>query len=361
VLNISTTVMNCLVPSEVAKPNWSLLAGLRFALACIVVFYHTSYLIWPMGWMPKLGWHFGGFAAVFGFLLISGFSIAHSIHKESKGFYARRFERLAPTYYLSFFFGVAVYGLFFFYTSPDTAEWPSMSEDPWQWAVSCLMLGGILAIPLPLMGPAWSLGAEICYYAVAPFLKRLPLKALAALGVSSVVFYVYTGLTSGNNFPSWFGLTTIGCLFWPWLAGWLFYHYRYSSLCWPGLVVVLALFGEASGRTADGNLITIAVVGAALIEGHRLIFSRSVARVLDYLGDVSFPLYLSHYPAIYFAKFLLAKSLLPNYTTAIMAVVFASAAAITFIAQARSTLLARSKNRAVTTVQAEAIPEAAVA
>src|SRR3954447_15185767 len=65
-----------------APDSWKILGGLRFALAMIVLFGHLVRFVPDQGPINKGLLLFGGLgaaAAVFCFLVISGYSIAHSI------------------------------------------------------------------------------------------------------------------------------------------------------------------------------------------------------------------------------------------------------------------------------------------
>jgi peptidoglycan/LPS O-acetylase OafA/YrhL len=80
--------------------QWKVLAGLRFFLAWIVVCYHLKNFIPDYGkdFLCTFG-KLNGLTAVLGFLLISGYSIAHSLTKNPEGFYNRRFLRIYPLYF----------------------------------------------------------------------------------------------------------------------------------------------------------------------------------------------------------------------------------------------------------------------
>jgi peptidoglycan/LPS O-acetylase OafA/YrhL len=84
-----------------SPPNvdrWAVLAGLRFFLALTVVGNHLRFVVneqrpW---WSPIA--RYNAFGSVLAFLLISGYSIAHSYNRQPAGFYGRRFWRIYPVY-----------------------------------------------------------------------------------------------------------------------------------------------------------------------------------------------------------------------------------------------------------------------
>lgn len=77
--------------------QWPVLGGLRFFLAWVVLCSHLRHSV-PAGDLLMSFQNFNNFSAVLGFLLISGFSIAHSVSKATEGFYRRRFIRVYPLY-----------------------------------------------------------------------------------------------------------------------------------------------------------------------------------------------------------------------------------------------------------------------
>ena len=82
------------------KPaEWPVLAAVRFLMALAVVVYHLS-IVRTRSSVPYLD-QLGGLGCICGFLAISGYSIAHSVTMQPKGFYARRAWRIMPTYYVS--------------------------------------------------------------------------------------------------------------------------------------------------------------------------------------------------------------------------------------------------------------------
>ena len=81
-------------------------------------------------------------------------------------------------------------------------------------------------------------------------------------------------------------------LLWAWLSGFLFYR----SPGWSGALVVLVGY-HAVSRFADRSPAAYLIAAVALILAKNLPpMPRLLARVLNYLGDLSYPLYLVHVP-----------------------------------------------------------------
>lgn len=164
-----------------------MLGTLRLVLALLVALSHAGVRV--AGLTP-------GVLAVVGFYLISGYVMAGLIrrHYHHRGqvpaFYLDRVIRLAPQY----FFYVGLTLAWYFFSQPVGN--PYLSHSP-----STLdILNNLLIVPLnfymytgsdefTLIPPAWSLGAEVQFYLMAPFILIWPRRMLAA-GLVSLGFYL---------------------------------------------------------------------------------------------------------------------------------------------------------------------------
>ena len=139
--------------------KWSILAGVRFALASIVAINHLgdfTSLGW-LGFIPK----FGAFEAIIGFLVISGYSICASYVKQPDGFLWRRIMRLYPIYFASILIGYAAMRLL---NQPA----PGLLTI----AINAFFLNQLITAS-SFVGPAWSLSLEFWLYCLTPFLVRI--------------------------------------------------------------------------------------------------------------------------------------------------------------------------------------------
>ncbi len=84
-----------------SESSWAVLAALRLFLSMIVVLGHFSIFIKSDPYNIFGNGYFVAVSAVFGFFLISGFSIAASLDREPHSFYGRRFLRIWPLYLAS--------------------------------------------------------------------------------------------------------------------------------------------------------------------------------------------------------------------------------------------------------------------
>jgi peptidoglycan/LPS O-acetylase OafA/YrhL len=296
---VTTTLEAILEPLPHAEPRrviappggdeWAVLGGLRFLLAMIVFLGHTGDLNGAhfSGWPALANWMVPE-AAVMAFLMVSGYSMAHSIEKP-RGFYRRRLRRIWPLYITGLALGwliISVHGMVIMPGGQriELPSWLSLLRN-------LFFLQGWNAYPLLIDGPLWSISVEVVYYALTPIFVRLRPWALGLLIIVSGAWFLDL-----SNPISWqlHGRTMPG-LAWAWLLG--FYWYRYRSE-WLRIVVLGIVCGLTISRYQRLGPVT-AVVGMALTaSAPQLILPRQMYRILNYLGELSYPLYTLHWPTI---------------------------------------------------------------
>ena len=327
------------IPSSAAfsdtKPHYDLLDGLRGVAALLVVWYHVFEGYAFAGAKPTVECINHGYLCVDFFFMLSGFVIGYAYDDRwnrsltLKGFFQRRLIRLHPMVIMG-----AVLGTVTFLVQ-GSVQW-----DGTHIATSAVMLALLLSLFLipavpgcgyevrgngemfPLNGPAWSLFFEyIGNILYALFIRRLSDKALLALvivlgaalgcfaltdasgygcigvgwtldrinfvgGLLRMLFPFTLGMFLSRRFRPvrikgafWIcSLLLVGLFFIPYIAG-------NSPFLWNGLfeiscialVFPVLVWLGASGTTTDT-------------------FS---TRVCKFLGDLSFPLYIVHYPFMY--------------------------------------------------------------
>ena len=309
------------------KPHYDILDGLRGVAALTVVIFHlfeayaTSHLDQQIN---------HGYLAVDFFFILSGFVVGYAYDDRwktmtTKDFLKRRFIRLHPMVVIG-----AVIGAVMFYTQGCSA-WDVSKVSITMLLVSTLI--NALLIPAapgfeirgvgemyPLNGPSWSLFFEyIGNMLYAFFIRKLSTVALSILvllaGCGLAVFAIWgplgdicVGFTMNNNdmlggslrllFSFSAGLL-LSRVFKPvkvrgafWLAGIsvvvllaipriggsenLWMNGLYDTVC-AVIIFPLLVFLGASGKTTD----------------------RITARICKFMGDISYPLYMVHYPFIY--------------------------------------------------------------
>jgi peptidoglycan/LPS O-acetylase OafA/YrhL len=282
---------------------WPVLAGIRFLLAAWVLFDHT-YNFGPADRaIPVLTK--SGLMAVMCFFVISGFSIHHSIEMKPEGYFRRRFWRIFPLNALAVsigWFAWSVAGLSGGYGTPQ------IPPTPWDF-IGCLFLLEVIApVMIPFFFPAWSLSIEALYYLCAPLFKRSEGNVLIPLlMLGSCAFFAAWPLFRDEYIAARYSYEFAAmAMLWSWLAGWVAYRRPRSILYLAPLIIggMVCIWGQkkyfAIEDFASMAVTLIAWIGILLVVFYRLGAIRgAAAAVCNYLGEISFPLYLLHYPVLF--------------------------------------------------------------
>lgn len=332
------------------KPHYELLDGLRGVAALLVLWYHIfegfAFAQATNGAGDGLITTLNhGHIAVDFFFILSGFVISYAYDDRwgkmsIGGFFKRRLIRLHPMLVMG-----AVIGTIAFFTE-GCKQWNgTTTPTSWVMIATLLTMFMIPALPgapheirgngemFPLNGPTWSLWFEyIGNILYALFIRRLPTKALAllavALGVAHAWFFV--GNISGydmvgvgwtiDSINIWGGLVR---MLFPFTVGMLlartFKPSKVRGAFWICTLLLVAVFSVpyiASTGTASINslyeFLCIALLFPAIVwVGACGNCSDNVTgRINKFLGDISYPLYIVHYPIMYiFYKWLIEKKL----------------------------------------------------
>lgn len=312
-----------------AKNHYVILDGLRGVASLMVVVFHLFEAY--SGGSPHKQIINHGYLAVDFFFLLSGFVIAYAYDDRWAGmgrwdFYKRRLVRLQPMIVMGGLIGAALVGFQHFSIFPKL-------EAATIWQILGLMLLGFLMIPVtpsadirgwseiyPLNGPAWSLFyeylANILYAVGVRKLSNRWLGVIVALSALALVHLLVFG-PRGDVIGGWaldadgirIGLTRV--LF-PFFAGVLLMRLgkrirvrNAFGLCSLLLIVALALprFGGTERLWVNGLyeaacVILLFPLIVALGAGEKSVDGMSV-RTARFFGDLSYPLYITHYPLIY--------------------------------------------------------------
>lgn len=317
------------------KPHYALLDGLRGVAALLVVWHHVFEGYQFAGNRPYIEFMNHGYLAVDFFFILSGFVIGYAYDDRwgksltLGNFFTRRLIRLHPMVIMGAVIGFLAFAVTGF------ERWDGTHASL---AASLLaLLAAMFMIPalpgmtrevrgngemFPLNGPCWSLFFEYIGNVVYAFLLRfLPTRALgwlaAALccalgwfaiadpsgagclcvGWTADTMNILGGMlrllcpfTVGMFLSRVFRPTVVrGAFWWCTLALVLLFHVPYiksqGAVCWNGVfeaaciigIFPLLVWAAASGTTTD----------------------RLSTRVCKFLGDLSFPLYIVHYPLMY--------------------------------------------------------------
>jgi peptidoglycan/LPS O-acetylase OafA/YrhL len=294
------------------KQHFAILDGLRGVAALAVVIFHFMEWVFPDFNKNFIG---HGFLAVDFFFCLSGFVIgyAYDNRMETMGAWAflkARLIRLHPLVALG-----AVLGLIGFLWDPFAS--PTAYDTG---RLLLLFAGSFFLIPLPIMqerafnlfafnAPSWSLFfeyvANIFYALVLHKVGRRSLTVLTLLAAACLCLISYRAgnLLGGWSKDSFFdGFARVGYSF---LAGLLIYRSNgiiKNRLGFVGLSVLLSLAFIMPG--SKWNWLTEAMVVlfyfpllVALGAGSSL--SPQWKKVCHFSGNISYPLYMTHYAAIW--------------------------------------------------------------
>lgn len=263
-----------------------------------------------------------GKQGVISFFVISAFTIYMSVDNnkkfEFKKYLIRRFLRIAPMYYfaliITFFLGGVAYYLNFFH----------ISNDLWGLLLHLTFLN-IFNIKYmnSLIGVEWSIPIEFFYYLVIPLIYLLirhnPKRIIYILGLS--FFISFFSLTLFHNFynplnrdlSNQWSLEKYFFTFMCGIAAYIFVSkfkkLNFNSLYIFGLLTLLTIYIFYNFPYQE-YFISIWISLLIIISSSRSILVRILFenKIIQYLGEISYSIYLVHFPIIH----LLPKDLNPQ-------------------------------------------------
>ena len=263
------------------KPHYAALDGLRGVAAVMVVLFHMF-----EGSARDLQFHTDqiinhGYLSVDFFFMLSGFVIGYAYddrwgNMTLWNFCKRRLVRLQPMVVMGMLLG----GILFSFQGSEI--FPNLEQTP-VWKMLLVMTVGFTLLPVPvsldvrgwsemhpLNGPAWSLFFEyVANILYAVLIRKFTSRWLAVLVFLAGCALIHQCYTQGNNIGGW----TLD-----------------AEQCRVGLTrLMFPFFG--------GLLIVIFPAGVFL--GASDIPGDISARASRFLGNISYPLYITHYPIVY--------------------------------------------------------------
>lgn len=320
------------------KPHYELLDGLRGVAAILVLFYHIFEGFAFAEGVDGAGDGIirtlnHGHIAVDFFFILSGFVISYAYDDRwgkmsMGGFFKRRLIRLHPMLMMG-----AVVGTITFLIA-GREQWGGETA-PVGWVMTAMLLTMFMipAVPgahyevrgngemFPLNGPGWSLFFEyIGNILYALFIRRLPTRMLAVLAVllGVVHCWFFVGDVSGydmvgvgwtiddHNF--WGGLVR---MMFPFTVGMLlartFRPRKVKGAFWICSIALVAIFAVPYIKPGHGislnslyEVVCIALIFPLLVWlGACGSASGRTGKLNRLLGDLSYPLYIVHYPIMY--------------------------------------------------------------
>ncbi|MDR0370698.1 MAG: acyltransferase [Prevotellaceae bacterium] len=312
------------------KPRYEILDGLRGVAAVMVVAFHI-FEAHATSHFDQVINH--GYLAVDFFFVLSGVVIGYAYDDRwSKGmsigtFFKRRLIRLQPMVIFGSLIGAAC---FFFQDSPMFYK---IHNTP-VWLMLIVMVIGMTLIPLapgkmdirgwgemhPLNGPAWSLFLEYCANILyALFIRKFSKTALSILVFIAGAVLIHFAVTSphGDIIGGWslngeqlrIGFTR---LIYPFFAGLLLYRICKTgkvkdAFLWCSLLIIIALsvprIGGKEFLWANGIYDSLVIIFlfpfVVWLGASGEVTGKYASKICKFLGDISYPIYITHYPLIY--------------------------------------------------------------
>ena len=316
------------------KAHYELLDGLRGVAAFMVIWYHVfeGFAFASNSAIETLN---HGYLAVDFFFILSGFVIGYAYDDRwgksltMKDFFKRRLIRLHPMVIMGAVLGAITFCI------QGSVQW-----DGTHVAISMIMLSllcTIFFIPampgvgyevrgngemFPLNGPCWSLFFEyIGNILYALFIRRLSNKALTVfvvlLGVALAAFAVFNVSTYGNIGVGWTldGVNFLGGslrMLFPFSLGMLmsrnFKPMKVKGAFWICAIALIALFSVpylegleplCMNGVYEAFCVIVAFPIILWIGASGTTTDKQSTKICKFLGDISYPVYVIHYPLMY--------------------------------------------------------------
>ncbi len=268
---------------------------IRIALALIVLFYHAGVLSGHTYFSM-----FPGSFAVQAFFIVSGYLITRSyiVNNDIKKYVKSRLLRVCPLYFfvilLSFLLGLLV---------SDLSFYNYVNNGGFDYLIYNLLFLNFLKPSLPgvfdesiINGSLWTLKIEVLFYLTVPFLFgflnrwfQRP-KVILLIGITSIISYYLIGFfiskyslppSLNNQLPSLMSYFMVGAMF-----NYVVLINRIRLLLVPSLLLLLLGFNPITQPILVGLVIYI------------LAFNVPIFKISKRVGDISYGIYLWHFPVI---------------------------------------------------------------
>lgn len=307
------------------KPHYNILNGLRGVAAIMVVIFHLFEAFATSHLDQRIN---HGYLAVDFFFILSGFVIGYAYDDRwdkmsVKDFIKRRLIRLHPMVVIGALIGAAM-----FYTQ-GCSVW-----DVSQVSIGMLLVATLLNLFLipatvgseirgvgemyPLNGPSWSLFFEyvgnLLYVFIIRKLPTIALSVLVGVAGAALAWYAisYGDICVGYSLESSNFIGGSFRLLFSFSAGLLlsrvFKPTKVKGAFWIGaiaLIVVASIprIGGAENMWMNGLYDTFCVLAVfpliVYLGASGNTTDKTSTRICKFLGDISYPLYMVHYPFIY--------------------------------------------------------------
>ncbi len=317
-----------------SKPHFEVLNGLRGVAALMVIWYH----VFEAFATSPIDQRFNhGYLAVDFFFVLSGFVISYAYddrwnRMSIKDFFKRRLIRLHPLVVIGALFGLVTFII------QGGVQWDG-TKVATSWVMISLLMTMFMipAMPnsgpevrgngeiFPLNGPSWSLFFEyIANILYALFIRRLSTKALTGLVIATgggLAYYSIAGLSGYGNLGVGWSLLDNNLLggslrvMFSFSAGMLLSRTikpaQIKGAFWKASAAIIILLsipyvGNEHTTWMNGiydSIVVILIFPFLVFVGASDKASKegggNLKKVYRFLGDISYPLYIVHYPFMY--------------------------------------------------------------
>lgn len=334
-----------------SKKHFLILDALRGVAAIVVVLFHVLEVYSGGDHTKQFLNH--GYLAVDFFFMLSGYVMAHAYDDRwdkmtIKDFFKRRLIRLHPM----IIFGMTIGAVCFYFGASD--YFPKIAGTS-VWQLLIVLLIGYTLIPVPpsmdirgwsemhpLNGPAWSLFLEyIANILHALILRKLPKLILSIIVFIAAIALIHLAVTSpgGDIIGGWsvepeqlrIGFTR---LLFPYMAGMLLRRVVkvnsgrktfFASSLLLLLVLCFPRIGVNGNHWANGlyDSLSVILIFPIIVYSGAAGEVRGVIteRICTFLGDISYPLYIIHFPFAYIFYAWVTSNNIPIFKGVIVGVV----------------------------------------
>lgn len=298
------------------------LNGIRAIAAISVIISHIG-LNLDLYQIPNAGGYALASFGVTMFFALSGFLITYLLLSEKtktetiaiRKFYVRRILRIWPLYYLYLIIVLVIIGF-------------SLDKFSWMYFVLlpnvpfALNASAVFTATLPYLAHYWSVGVEEQFYAFWPWVIKKSKNILSILTIFAVSFFLFkvflTLIGATKLIITLFHYTRFGCLAMGGIAAYLLFNRKEiwlqfaknkisEVLAW-GIICLIAVNKFHLFSIIDHEIVTIATLIIIInqVDNPKKLFSLE-NKVFDYLGKISYGLYIYNPLLIYLVSISLGK------------------------------------------------------
>jgi len=317
--------------SQSEKISFPNLNGIRFIAAAMVLFDHAELTVlelkhpeyWSKRWLDYLGKFFDtwlGFMGGLGvslFFTLSGFLITYLLLSEKKKstdisikkFYVRRILRIWPVYYLLIITGLFILPHISFLKLPGTEN---IHQDLMNKSLLFFLIFPNIVLLIwgrvPFISQTWSIGVEEQFYLVWPwFVKKI--KSISLLLLICITVYIFS-IYEQIAFPKFSKSVNFGCISMGSIGGLLLFsknrqflkiaHSHLTFLLTVACVLAIFIWPNGVLRKQEIFAFFFMLIIVYLASAPKTLISLN-SKWLDYLGKISYGIYMYHYIPIVIA------------------------------------------------------------